>query len=165
MAQTILPTDLYVNGALGAKSFTPPTGCILDASIVAFAGVQASKLQHQYEKQYEQESATNAVSESRVVHVVRGATCTITEFVAGAVVVLGSGDTCTVDCKKNGTSILSAAISLLSTDTARVAKAGTVTTTSGVAGDVFEVTVTYTHSTGTAPKGVFAELNLREDAQ
>jgi hypothetical protein len=32
-------------------------------------------------------------------------------------------------------------------------------------GDFFEVKITYTHLTGTAPAGVFARLTIREDAQ
>jgi hypothetical protein len=165
MSQTIIPTDVYAAGNLSAKSFTPPAGCILDSSIAGLAGVQASKLQHQYEKTYQQESATNAVTESRVVHVVQGATATLLAFEAGAIVPETGNDTCTIDCLKNGTSILSAAISLTNTDTARQLHTGALTTTTAVAGDVFEVHIVATHNTGTLAKGVFAQLQLREDAQ
>lgn len=165
MAQTILPSDLYVSGNLAAKSFTPPSSSITDAAIVGSAGVQASKLQHQYEIIYNQASGVNAATETRTIHVVKGATATLLEFAAGAVTVLTGNDTCTFDCKKNGTTILSSVISLASTDTNRVIKTGTLSVTTAVAGDWFEVIVTATHNTGTLPQGIAARLTLREDAQ
>jgi hypothetical protein len=165
MAQTVIPTDLYVAGGLSAKSFTPPAGSITDAAVQTAAGIQASKLDHQYQPIYQQESSTNAVSERRVVHAVKGATATVVAFDAGAVVPLTGNDTCTIDLWKNGASILTAPIALANTDTARQIKNGSLSSTSAVAGDVFEVRVVYTHNTGTAPQGVFARLTLQEDAQ
>ena len=47
------------------SGFVPAPGTITDASIQQFAGIQASKVQQQRVKVYEQESATTAVSESR----------------------------------------------------------------------------------------------------
>jgi len=166
MSQTIQNSDFYVAGNLSAKSFTPPVGSIGDAAVLGAAGVQASKLQHQYEPVYQQASGVNAVTETRTLHVVKGGTATVVDFAAGAVTPLTGNDTCTVDLKKNGTSILTSAISLASTDTARTLKsAAGYTSTALVAGDWLEVVVTVTHNTGTQPQGVAARLTLREDAQ
>lgn len=165
MAQSVITSDLYVSGNLNAKSMTLPAGTVDDNAVEGAAGIQASKLQHQYEPVYQQESATSAVSEQRVVHVVKGATATLLSFDAGAVVLLTGADTCTVDLLKNGVSILTAAISLSSGDTAYGLDSGALSSTTAVTGDVFEVKVTATHSSGTLPKGVFARLALREDAQ
>jgi hypothetical protein len=80
-------------------------------------------------------------------------------------VLLTGNDTCTVDLLKNGTTILSSTIGLASSDTARVAKTGTISNASLVAGDCLEVKVIATHNAGTLPQGVFAEIILNEDAQ
>lgn len=166
MSQQVVQSDLYVNGNLSSSTFTAPAASITDSMIQGAAGIQASKLQHQYEKPYSNgDAAATAVSEQRVLHVVRGATATVIEFGAGAIVPLVAPDTCTVDILKNGTSILSAAIALAAGDLARQFKTGSLSGTSAVAGDVFEVKVTATHSSGTLPKGVFAQLKIREDAQ
>jgi len=169
MPQIVFPanTDLLVQGTINATTNKPSAGAVADASVAAYAGtgtgISASKLQQRFDSHYAQESATNAASEARVAHVVRGANGTIQDFYAGAVVLLTGADTCTVDLKKNGSSILTAAISLLSSDTVRVAKAGSLSSASVVAGDVLEVVVTATHSSGTLPKGVFARVSVTED--
>lgn len=157
--------DMYVNGAFSSKTFVPPDGSIDDDAIEAFAEIDATKLDHQHQKGYAQESATNAASETRLLHVVRGATATVVDFGAGAVVPLTGDDTCTVNLKKNGSSILSAAISLASSDVARALKTGTVSSPNLVQGDVLEVTITPTHNTGALPKGVYCNVTIREKAQ
>jgi hypothetical protein len=73
------------------------------------------------------------------------------------------GGSCTIDLKKNGTSVLSGAVTLDSTTAAYALKDGTVTTPAYAAGDVFEVQVA--SPSGTKPKGVFARAVLREAAQ
>ena len=152
----IIPFDAVVQGNLVVTgNFSFSAGTVTDTSVAAAAGIGATKLQHSHEQGYAQESATNAATESRVVFKASGAG-TVNAFVAGAVVLLTGNDTCTIDLKKNGTTVLSAPIALSSSDTSRVAKTGTVTSAAFVAGDVFEVVITATHNTGTLPKGVFA---------
>jgi hypothetical protein len=162
--------DLYVNGTLTPKGLNPPAQCIGPLAIVSPAqpgqGLPAAGVIHRHEKNYSQEGATNAATETRVLHVVYGSTGTIIGFHAGAVVVLTGNDTCTLDLKKNGTTILTAVVSLASSDTVYVVKpAAGFTSTALVAGDVLTVTVTATHNAGALPKGVFCRVTLDEDAQ
>ncbi len=166
MPYNSLVGDFNINGTLSCSHFAPPAASIGDAAIAGSAGIQASKLQHQHEPTYSQEAATNAASGTYAVHVVYGATGTVLDFKAGAAVVLTGNDTCTVDLLKNGASILTSPISLASTDTNYVTKtAPGFSSTSLVAGDVLSVKVTATHNAGALPKGVFAQVDLREDPQ
>jgi hypothetical protein len=67
----------------------------------------------------------------------------------------------TVDLRKNGTTVLSAVITLNNANTARVAVAGALSVTTLVAGDVLEV-VTATAGGGTLATGVFAIVTVNE---
>lgn len=166
MSQMLIPNDVYVSGNLAAKTATLPTGCVLDASVAGAAGIQASKLVHQHWQHYRQSSNVNASSDQALIHYVYGATASIVQLVAGAVVLLTGNDTVTVDLWKNGSTILTSVISLSATDTVRVGKtpAG-YTSTSLVSGDFLEIKITATHNTGTLPQGVFARLIITETAQ
>jgi hypothetical protein len=159
-----LNEDLYINGTLQAKSFVPPAGSVLNASVVGLAGISASKLQHQYQQVYAQPNAT-ATTETKAIHLVYGLTSSILAFKTGSIVANIGAATVTVDLKKNGSSVLSAPVTLNNANTGRVAVSATVTGTTGAAGDLYEVVVTATAGGGTLATGVFAELIINEDAQ
>jgi len=159
-----LKGDIHVEGSLTATTLGIPSGTVVNDDVAAAAAIAASKLQHQYEKVYSQESATSAADEARVAHVVQGATGTIEGFEAGSVVAAVGDDTCDVDLLKNGTTVLNAAITLDSTNVAYTVEAGTVGTSAVVDGDVLEIKIDATHNTGTLAKGIFACVKIREDA-
>jgi hypothetical protein len=166
MAQDSIYNDLLVVGNISAKGLTLTTASITDAMVVAAAGLQASKLQHQYTQVYAQPGANNAGVERKVIHVVRGATATVLEFKVGARVAATGNATATIDCYRNGATILTGTITLDSTTAAYILKAGTLAAFSPVAGDVFETVVTAVNpGTGTLAQGLFAYLTVREDAQ
>ncbi len=166
MAQSTITGDVYVTGSLNAGSNRPSAGSVADAQVAAFAGtttgIQADKLQHRAQKEYADESATLATSQARVIHVVRGIAGTVKDFYAGAVVPLVAPATTTVDLLKNGTTMLTAPISLAAADLAYAVKIGTLASTALVAGDVLEVRIVV-GGAGTKPKGVIARLTLNED--
>ena len=139
-------------------------GCVSDTHVAADADITATKLEHQHRAVYEQESDTTSAAETRVVHVVHGATGTLKAFKAGSITVCTSDATITVDLLKNGVSVLSAAIVLDSGNSVRVVEAGTISGPSVVAGDVLEVDVAVSAGGGTIGKGAFAFLDLHEDA-
>lgn len=166
MAQSTQQGDYLVTGALVANSVNSRTGSITDAMIAALAGLQASKLQHQYEPEYAQTFASNATVERKVVHVVRGASATLVEFQVGASTAAIGAATATIDLLKNGSTMLTAAVSLTSATAAFALLAGTLASTALVAGDVLEVNVSAAVAGGgTLAKGLFAEFTIREDAQ
>lgn len=157
--------DVNVIGAIRATSIQTATAAITDGMIVALAGIDASKLDHAHRVVYAQESATTAVAESRVVHVVVGATGTVNSISAGCVVPAVGAATCTVDLKKNGSSILTAPISIDSGDAARALVAGAISSAALAVGDVLEIVTTATAGGGTIGKGLFAAIDIFEDAQ
>lgn len=156
--------DLNVRGNISSQTLTIPNVTVTDAMVAAAADIAATKLEHQYEKEYAQESATAAADESRVIHVVHGTTATLISFKVGSVAVAVGNSTVTVDLKKNGTTMLTGVITLDTANTVRVVEEASLSVTAMVAGDVLEVVIDATIGTGTLPKGVFCEAVIREDA-
>lgn len=164
MATSYIEGDVFVRGTFGAKTFRAPSASVGNAAIESNAGVEASKLQHQYERVFSQERATDAAVEGKVVHVVAGATGTVLSVSVGSVVAAGASSSATVDVLKNGTTILTGTVVVDNGNTAYVGEAGTVSVSALVAGDVIEARVTAV-SGANKPKGVFVSVVIREDAQ
>lgn len=161
---SILPGDLTVNGQVSCTGFYVSAGVITDAMMAAGAKVATTKLRHRHQKHYNQESATTAVSEARVIHLVKGTTGSLVDITAGNVVACIGAATITVDCLKNGSTILTGVITLSSTTTAyTVQLTGTFTSTALVAGDVLEIKIVATAGGGTIGKGPFVRLTIDED--
>jgi len=150
-------------GLVQFLSILLPPGAVTAANIAAAAGVEATKLEHQHREIYQQESDTTSVSEDRVVHVVKGTTGDLKTFRAGSVVANIGAATITVDLHKNGSTILSAPITLDNGDAAYALVAGVISSEPVVADDVLEVVVVATAGGGTVGKGVFASLDVFED--
>jgi hypothetical protein len=157
--------DLYVNGALASKSFTPPASCIGDAAVVASAGIQSTKLQQQPVAKYAQPGGSTAVTERKETHTVYGATAKIASIKAGLIVANIGAATITVDLLKNGSSILTSVITLDNTVAAYGKVNGVVASPNLVQNDVLEVNVVATAGGGTIGKGVFAHIVIQEDPQ
>ena len=88
----------------------------------------------------------------------------VDSFRAGSIAAAVGDSTVSVELKKNGTSVLAAAIALDNANTAYVPEAGSVNTPAYVAGDVFTVQVSISAGTGTLPQGVFASAVFQEAA-
>jgi hypothetical protein len=162
---TILDGDVNVLGTLSPRTFTLPINSVTDTSVVAGAALSASKLQHQHQKVAVLcDHATNAAVKRVQIHKVYGTTGTILQFGVVASVAAGAATTITVDLKKNGSSILSATITLDNGTAAYALKqpAG-FTSTSLVVTDILEADITAV-SGANLPKGVSCHLVLREDA-
>jgi hypothetical protein len=171
VAVDTIQNDLVVLGNFSAKGVTLPPSSVNDSQVAAAAGIQAQKLQHQYEALFVQyagtpASTTTATNDQLVIHVVRGATATPIDFKAGLVTACTGAATVTVDLWRNGVTILTAVITLNNAQSAYqlVAAAG-FSNTSWVVNDVIEVKVTAVAGGGTLGKGLFANLHMREDAQ
>ncbi|MDD4890973.1 MAG: hypothetical protein PHU85_13715 [Phycisphaerae bacterium] len=156
--------DQYVAGNLSCQTLTVPAGTLTNAGVNASADINASKLEHQHQICVSQKSTASASDERWPAHVVYGTSGTLLHFEAGSITAAAGNDTCAVDLLKNGTSVLSAAISLTSSHTARQLVSATISTTTLSDGDVLEVDINATHGTGTLAAGVFANLVLTEKA-
>lgn len=154
--------DLYITGTLSTASLSIPALTVDNAAVSASAAIVYTKLVHKHNKTYAQSG--NSIDETKVIHVVHGATCTLLNFEVGVVTAFAGSDACTVDLKKNGVSVLSAAVTLDSGDAAYAKVAGTISTAGGVDGDVYTVVQDFTTAAGTPATGVWASLALAEDA-
>lgn len=156
--------DTYIAGALSCQTLTIPSGTVLNAAVGAGADIDASKLEHQYQKVWADESDTTASAQDHVIHVVYGTAGTVVAFECGNVVANLVDATITVDLHNNGASILTAAIELDNGDAAYAVVGGTIDTATLADGDVLEVVITVAAGGGTLGKGVFASCIIREDA-
>lgn len=162
--------DVYVAGNLTSLTLTPPTGSVVDGSVVAAANIAASKLEHQYVKHYSQESNTDSATDRRCVHYAYGATGSVIAFEAGSVTPCIGTATITVDLLKGSSastsvaSILSAAIVLDATNVALVSEVGTISATTLADGDSLFVDVAVAGGTAVG-HGAFASCIIREKAQ
>lgn len=153
----------YFANTLQAATLVPSTGCVLDEHVGAGANLDPAKMRHKHRKTYAQ--AGTAVAATVPLHVVVGATAVVKAVKVGSIVACTGDATLTVDVKKNGTTILSAVVTLNSANTARVVVAGTVSVTAAVVGDFFEVVVAVSAGTGALAEGLAVEFEIDEAAQ
>ena len=164
MGMDIIDGNLRVKGRIIPDYLTCPDQSVGNAAIQAAAGLEATKLQHQHQIGYAQESGTAAAAETRVVHVVRGTAGTAVQFEAGCVTPNIGAATITVDLLKDGVSILDAPIGLSVAQAAYETVEAIIDNDALADDDVLEVAVTAAAGGGTLGEGVFAALALREDA-
>lgn len=157
---TVIQGDVHIVGNLTGATVTPSSSTVTDASVSASAAISASKIVHQHVRTFGQSG--NAADETRTIHKAYGAG-TVTAVVASCITAAVGSDTCTVNIKKNGTTILSSVVTINSSSVAYTGQAGTVSVPSYSAGDEFTVTFDYTSAGGTAPTGVSATLIVREN--
>ena len=164
--------DHYFAGSVRMATVYLPLLCVADAQVSATAAIDATKLEHQHNIAYGQANAA-AVDETRVIYVCRGATGTVMAVKAGSIAAAVGDANCTVDVKKNGTTILTAPITLDSSNAAYTPEAGTVSVSGLVAGDVLTVVIdgtinpdatTTTSGAEAMPTGVYVEVVVHEDA-
>lgn len=171
MAQDLFQNDLHVAGALSCNSFTPPASCITNNSVVAAALIDRTKLVHQLALPYYQAPGSDIATATADIYIAR-ATGSVVSFEAAVTGTAATGDrSVTVDLHKSTggaafATVLSAAITLNSSDTIRVNDAATISSASYVDGDLFRVVVTQVAgTTGTRPQGLVVTLTMSENPQ
>jgi hypothetical protein len=170
MANTLNST--HIAGSLTAESITLPASTVTNTSVLAGAGISATKLEHQFPIVYQQQPGTNVAAATQDVHVVYGATGDVVAIHAALNGVIPSGDrTAVIDVHKSTgggafATILSSTVTLDSANTIRVVEAGTLAAGAAcVVGDILRVIITVAGSSGTNPQGLVVRLVMREDAQ
>lgn len=166
MALTVIDSDVLVLGSLSPRTFTLPASAVANSNVAAAAGISASKLEHQYNKAAVLcDHATDAAAKRVQIHRVYGTTATILQFGVIVTVAATSTGAAVVNLRKNGSSILSATITVDSTVAVNTLKQPSGFTSTALAvGDVLEVSIDSV-SGSTLPKGLSCHLVLREDAQ
>ncbi len=142
--------------------FTPDPGGITDSHIASDAEIDADKMQHVYTAGTSLGFAIGATPTTReeIVYVAKQAG-TIRGFHA-LLNVDGSSTSITFDLKKNGSSILSAVITVTSSTGDRVVSDGTLSSTTLAADDVLSISMTVSSSTGA--QGPYAWVDVEENA-
>jgi hypothetical protein len=153
--------DVYFAGNTTFKDATLNAGSVSNSHVAASAGIATSKCRHKHRKGRGQNGT--AAAETIGAHVCIGATGTVVAFKAGSIAAATGNATMTLDLKKNGSSILAAAIVLDNANTARVVEAASISTPGLVVGDWLEVVVTVDAGTGALGTGLYWELEVDED--
>lgn len=143
-----------------------PAAAVGDGQFDANSPLATAKQRHRKQVAYAQPNGSAAAAEQKAVHVGYGATGSVIGVRAGVRTqgAAGTGGmSVTVDVRKNGTSVLTAVVTIDATTAAFAKVPGSVSTPAYVTGDVFEVVVTATAGGGTLPQGLFVDLIFDED--
>jgi len=161
----VITGDVVIRGNLQPSTISQPANSIADVNVgtpaAGAAGVASSKLNHRYHKHWPQPNTT-ATTETRPLFITYGTSGTLVAFKAGSIAPCAGAATITIDLYKNGASVLSAPITLNSSNVARVATLGTITAATTAAGDWFDAVITATAGGGTLGTGLFVELVIDE---
>lgn len=162
MSDLTLVGDLTIRGTLVAQDMVMPAGVVTSAAVQTAANIDADKLQHRHVVNYGQSGSATSVT---MPVFVATNTCLINSIKAGSIAIAIGDSTVTVDLKKNGSTILSAVITLDTGNTARIMESGTLTGAGDdlIAGDFLELVVVATVGTGTLPTGLFVQIEIDED--
>ena len=141
----------------GTVTFTKPAalaaGTVTAANIAAAAGIETSKAIHRHRAGVNQ--VGTAVSATiPLFSIASSVGATIVSVRVWSVAANVGNSTVTVDIKKNGTSILSAVVTLNSGVAAYTPTLGTISTAAGVQNDCYTAVVVATVGTGTLATGL-----------
>lgn len=170
MSTMTIPNNVRIQGSLVPQGFSPPAGCISNAAIAVAADIDPAKMGHQHAITYTQDSGADVASKTRVVHVARGAGEVIGVQIAIDTAPNGGNKLFTVDVKKSTAggvfaTILTGVVTVDDDDTDRSVVSGTlIPSPTFVAGDILEVVIAASGSTGSQGQGVAVVITTREDA-
>src|SRR5574343_1248781 len=150
--------DAYFAGTLQADTLIPSVGCVENEHLADGENFEADKFQHEH--RLAAFFPRSVADETRPIHIFLYSGEVKTIRVKFSTAHVGES-TCSIDLKKNGSSILSAPISTALADGVAV-KRGTVAANTCVAGDVITVVLDATVGTGTLGIGLFVEIGLWE---
>jgi hypothetical protein len=148
--------------SLSTVNFNLGSGTVGDEQVKTDANIDADKLQHLYKVGSNFALAIGATPAAReeVVFVASG-TASVRAFKC-LLNVTGTTTDVGFDLKKNGTSILSAAVNITNAASDRAVQTGTISAASLTAGDVISLSLATTTTTGA--QGPFAWVEIEEVA-
>lgn len=159
----VLNENMHIGGQLSCETFTPPAACVVNASVSSTAAIDPDKLINRFRKTYSQPHGSAGTSVRQTIHTAKF-DGTISACYASMSVAPLTTATHTVQIKKNGTDILTSAITFDNGNANFDDEAAPgYTSTSYVAGDVFEVVTTATAGGGTLGQGLSVEMQFDEE--
>lgn len=160
--------NMQVTGQIAAASILYPLGSIENEDVQANAGIEATKVIHQFPVRYSQAEGSDVASATIPVHLVYGVTAEIVRVEVMSPTAPAGGDKqFTVDVKAGNNndafaSVLSAVVTYDSTLSDKEIAVGVLSTTALADGDALQVVVAATGSTGTQAQGLIVVVWLRE---
>ncbi len=167
---TTIDGDLVVRGTLSSSSQQYPAGSIQASDIVAAAGIEATKLQHQHAIVFSESDATTVTAQTIPIYTVSGVSGTIVGIDVACTTAPTGGDLAfTVDLQVGDVSTalattLSAPVSYSATQSDLEVESGAVTSATLVDGDTLALVIAVSGSTGTQGSGLVVTVTIREDA-
>jgi hypothetical protein len=160
---TTLQGPVNIFGSLTVTGqFVLPAASITNAMVSSGSPLDPTKTWHRENNQYAQQSNTNAVADQKVLHTTYSTLGgTIDLFQAGCITIGTGVDYCTVTLIKNGSVI--ATVNINSNSTNNTPIIASLNTNVTAQNDIFQVQVVPTHTSGTLPQGVFANLVIDEN--
>ena len=156
MPISTLNTDLHVGGALSANSMTLPTASVTKEKIAAAAAIETSKMIHKHRINFPMGIVTGGPTAGTYrVHTVKGASGLVMKFSAGFTTKPTVNDW-EIDLKKNGSTILTAVITLGTGITNEAVNAAVISSAAIAVDDRLEVVIVDNTSTGGL--GLFVNL-------
>lgn len=171
MAQLRQEGDLHVTGTISAAVIQLPASSVGNSDIEAAAGIEATKVVHQFPLEYYQVPGTAIVAATVDLHISRAAgTVVAFEAAVTGAIATGADRTVTLDLQKSTgaaafASVLSATLVLDNTNVLRTLEAATIGTAAYVDGDLFRVTVAVAGAAGNQAQGLIVTATLRENPQ
>jgi len=146
-----------------------PSGSITEAALKSTFRLPAAKGIHHFGKEHRQLGGADVAAKTDLIHIASYAGSVVAFKVVTITAPTGGDKAFTVDLKKSTgggavATILSAVVTVNSTSTSLVVQSGTISSADYVAGDIFEVVVAVSGSTGSQGQGVIAEAFFDEYA-
>jgi hypothetical protein len=160
--------DMHVSGTLSAGNIQIPAGSVDNADVEAAAGIEATKLMHQYALSYHQTTGSDVAAGQGFIHTFRSASSIVAMDVTPITAPTTGDKKFSVDLHKGSVgsafaTVLSAVITIGQTDVDRTSQAAVISATTAIDGDMLKVVVTSTGSTGNQGKGVLVTVWTREN--
>lgn len=151
-------------------NITIPNGGITNPMIATAAGIEATKLEHQYSFGHYQTTGTAVVAAVQDFFIARS-TGTIVQFEAAVTGAIATGGDRTVTCDLQKSTaagafatVLSSTIVLDNTSVLRTLEAGTISGTTFIDGDILRFVITVAGAAGNQAQGVIVTATIREDS-
>ena len=154
--------DLYIDGTLSCKTFTPPSACIPGSALTPAAAIAANQYTQRKTLMWCQKSSEAATSQIVVLHTVVGATAVVKAFGAGMQAANTGTATVSFQLLKGLTNALTQAVTCKTCATL-TNQAGTISVTTSVAGNVFRAKLTIAQGAGGIGKGPYCYLIIDEE--
>lgn len=155
---------------LSAAAFNAPAGCIGDAEIEAAAGIQATKVERQFNVYDEQTPGSAVVAKTKLAHIAKAAGSVVGIDAVTTTVATGGDRTVTIDLQKSTAggafaTVLSAVVTLNNSSVVRTVYSGVISSAAFVAGDIFQIVTAVAGAAGAQAAGLQVTVTLREDPQ